>query len=262
MPRLPEIITDEFVFGKVRPVPMETLMQWVPIIGVTGFIGSGKSFLSSEASKGGKYVHLSVDKIIADALCVGGPLVNQAARIFGPDVIANLEKLMLYTGYNLDTCKLSDRLRVDKPTLIKEYFDKKNSGHSKVWDNVTYDYIVGVIVGAVMDIAAARNGGVVLVECAMASFFERLSHESVFKLSHILSVVREKDVAVQSAAKRSKMSSAEVLARYADQQAESDLILSGSLEGICSQHANDGQAMDIRRFVSTLDRIVRHLRSS
>lgn len=255
------ILTDEVEVGKVRPAPMQTLMQWVPIIGVTGFIGSGKSFLSSEASKSGKYIHLSVDKIIADALCVGGPLVNQATRIFGPGVIANLEKLMLYTSYNLDTCKLSGRLRVDKPVLANEYFDKKNSGHSKVWDNVTYDYIVGVIVGTVMDIAAARNGGVLLVECAMTSFFERLSYESALKLSHILSVVREKEEAILSAAKRSNMSRAEVLARYADQQAESDLILSGTLSKICSQHANYGQAMDIRRFVSTLDRIVQSLRS-
>ena len=88
-----------------------------------------------------------------------------------------------------------------------------------------------------------------------------MCHESVFKLSHILSVVREKEEAILSAAKRSNMSRAEVLARYADQQAESDLILSGTLSKICSQHANYGQAMDIRRFVSTLDRIVQSLRS-
>lgn len=255
------IETGDIVVGSVRPVSLRNLMHRVTIIGVTGYIGSGKSYLcKSAANANTNFVHVSVDEIIGCAL-QGGDLTHQAIRIFGPELIFHLDTLML-CKYDLDNYPMSIRLGIDKAKLRQAYFDKRKSGLSKVWDNITYDYVIGKVVAKVLDIAAARSDQVILLECAMASFFERLSHECTVQLSQVLSVVRGKDEAVQSAVGRGQLSKAEVLARYADQESESDLILSDTLRKICSQHANHGGAEDVQRFASTLARLVRQSREA
>lgn len=260
---MPDIETGDIVVGAVRPVPLWDLMHRVTIIGVTGYIGSGKSYLcKSVASTNTNFVHVSVDEIIGCALGQGGDLTHQALRVFGSELVLHANTLMRHTGYDLDSNSLSARVRIDKAKLRQAYFDKRKSGLSKVWDNITYDYVIGKVVAKVLDIAAARSDQVILLECAMASFFERLSHECTVQLSQVLSVVRDKDEAVQSAVARGQLSKAEVLARYADQESESDLILSGTLWKICSQHPNHGSAKDVQRFASTLARLARQSREA